>query len=513
MLPHNRRTTWAGHIVGYARTEFAALLPAVCLAWLWFGPEGAIIVAVAGLPLAVLSRRQPVPTQAVLGQRNLNMLADLSPRDATILSLDAAYEIEELSGKTTACLVIEVDEIARLQETFGRAAQETALCKTMERLQSVLRDNDTLKRIDGDRFAVAIAPIRRMDLETAIQIAGRLRAAVAEPLSIDAMTVYVGISVGFCLSARAPERSGKGLLAAAELALDEAVSNGPGAVRGYSADIELAAQSRDAMRERIEAALENGEIVAYFQPQLSTDTGDVVGFEALARWQHPQRGVLPPAEFLPTILSAGLCERLGEVMLAQALSALRGWDAAALNIPTVSVNFSKAELRNPNLIAKLKWEFDRFDLRPERLTVEILESVVAENEHDVIVHNIAALSKLGCSIDLDDFGTGHASIASIRRFAVDRIKIDRSYVTRIDLDQTQQQLVMAILSMAERMELKTLAEGIETIGEHALLAQLGCSHVQGYVIARPMPMQATAEWLRTHRGKLAMSPGVTRRTG
>ena len=158
-----------------------------------------------------------------------------------------------------------------------------------------------------------------------------------------------------------------------------------------------------------------------------------------------------------------------------------------MQVPTVSVNFSAAELRNPKLAEKLKWELDRFGLAPDRLTVEILETVVAETDNDVIVRNVAALAALGCGIDLDDFGTGHASITNIRRFALRRLKIDRSFVTRVDEDREQQKLVSAILSMAERLGLDTLAEGVETPGEHAMLSQLGCGHVQGFGIGRPMP--------------------------
>ncbi len=143
----------------------------------------------------------------------------------------------------------------------------------------------------------------------------------------------------------------------------------------------------------------------------------------------------------------------------------------------------------------------------------MLETVVAETDNDVIVHNITALARMGCAIDLDDFGTGHAALSSIRRFSVGRIKIDRSYVTRVDSDQAQQRMVAAILSMAERLGIQTLAEGVETIGEHAHLSQLGCTHVQGFAIARPMALSQTEEWLRTHRTKLTATPGVARRTG
>lgn len=199
---------------------------------------------------------------------------------------------------------------------------------------------------------------------------------------------------------------------------------------------------------------------------------------------------------------------MGEVILYHALSALVRWDRAGLSVPTVAVNFSAQELRNPKLAEKLKWELDRFDLEPRRLSIEILENVVAETDNDVVVANIAALAKLGCGIDLDDFGTGHASITSIRRFTVRRIKIDRSFVTKLDEDREQQKMVAAILSMAERLGLETLAEGVETPGEHAMLAQLGCGDVQGFGIARPMPIDDTMEWIARHRIKLGTMPKI-----
>jgi EAL domain-containing protein (putative c-di-GMP-specific phosphodiesterase class I) len=270
---------------------------------------------------------------------------------------------------------------------------------------------------------------------------------------------------------------------------------------------------REASRDAIEAALDAGQIRPHFQPQISTDTGAVTGFEALARWHHPERGLLLPGEFLAPLEEAGLSERLGEVMLFHALSALAHWDKAGLAVPTVAVNFSAAELRNPRLPERIQWELDRFDLSPARLTVEILETVVTQTDNDVIVRNVAALAALGCGIDLDDFGTGHASITNLRRFQVRRIKIDRSMVTRVDDDRDQQRIVSAILSLADRLGLDTLAEGVETQGEHAMLAQLGCGHVQGFGIGRPMALEDTAEWIHRHASTTPRPPSLRHRAG
>jgi EAL domain-containing protein (putative c-di-GMP-specific phosphodiesterase class I) len=263
----------------------------------------------------------------------------------------------------------------------------------------------------------------------------------------------------------------------------------------------------------VEAALTNGEIKAWYQPQICTDTGLISGFEALARWHHPEDGILAPAEFLGAVAEAGQMSRLGKVMLYNALSALKSWDRARLNIATVAVNFSTEELRDPLLADWIKWEVDRFDLRPNRLTVEILETVTAQSEDDIILRNIELLSRHGVNLDLDDFGTGQASIANIRRFHVSRIKMDRSFVTKLDEDPTQYAMVSAILSLAEHLGLDTLAEGVETAGEHSTLAQLGCGYVQGFGIARPMPFEDTIAWAHAYNQKLGTSTRIRRQAG
>jgi EAL domain-containing protein (putative c-di-GMP-specific phosphodiesterase class I) len=265
-------------------------------------------------------------------------------------------------------------------------------------------------------------------------------------------------------------------------------------------------KTRRALHEDVVAALDSGEIVPWFQPQISTDTGRITGFEALARWTHPVRGVIPPVEFLPAIEAANLLERLAEVMMHHSFRALKQWDSAGVVIPQVGVNFAGSELSNPRLLEKIKWDLDRFELAPDRLAVEVLETVVASAPDDMITRNINALGAMGCRIDLDDFGTGNASIASIRRFSVSRIKIDRSFVMKADRDPDQQRMISAILTMAERLQVETLAEGVETVGEHVMLAQLGCNHVQGFGIARPMPFDQTLDWINVHNAKLQDVP-------
>jgi diguanylate cyclase len=494
------------------RPELLVFLPAVSLLAFWAGGEVVMIITALGIP-ALFAFSGAFRNTVGADTPPPDSLSGLALRPQIAKFLDATLRNAADTGKTTTCFVILFDDADILLDRHGRAVQTEVLERSAERLCAVLREGDIVARLEGGGFAIGLSPIRRIDLESMIQVATRLQAALASPISIDAARIYVTCSIGFCLGPKSPLPTGSSLLDAAQVAADDARRNGPGAIRAYVAGMARKRADRDAFRSELEVALDEGHIRPHFQPQICTDTGAISGFEALARWHHAERGLIPPSEFLPAIEEAGLSERLGEVMLYHSLAALVRWDKAGLNVPNVGVNFSSAELRNPRLAEKLKWELDRFDLTPNRLCVEILETVIAETDNDVIVRNISALAKLGCGIDLDDFGTGHASITNIRRFAVRRIKIDRSFVTKVDEDPEQQKLVSGILSLAERMGLETLAEGVETKGEHAMLAQLGCGHVQGFLFARPMPFDETQKWITeqiAHRSPIPKIGNQTR---
>ena len=205
--------------------------------------------------------------------------------------------------------------------------------------------------------------------------------------------------------------------------------------------------------------------------------------------------------------------RLGEAMIQDALSSLRRWDQSGLSIPRVGVNFSKEELTDPQLVDRIEQRLYEFGLEANRLAVEVLETVVADHADDIVIRNLSGLAALGCSLDLDDFGTGHASITSIRRYSIERIKIDRSFVTRIDADDEQQKMVAAILTMADRLGLDTLAEGVETNEERLKLAELGCGHVQGFGIARPLPPEDVDNWINNYNPMAVGSRGLRRKAG
>lgn len=492
----------------FQRPEWLLILPAVPLAAYWLGGEFWLIALSLAMPAQVALALASHRADAAAASHAHSGLDGLARRGQIINHLDSILADPAMGRRSAACFVVTLDNEARLVDIHGRGAQTEVLERLAQRLATALREGDLIARLEGGGFAVALGAARRMDIEMAIQLAGRMQSVIAAPFALDATRIYITASVGFCTAQRAPEASGRALLEAAQIAADVAARHGAGSIRSYQPDMARHKADRDASRDELARALEEGQIQAYYQPQISTDTAAITGFESLARWIHPERGPIPPSEFLPLVHELGLSDLLGEVMLRNALRALRAWDEAGLHIGTVAVNFSETELRDPKLAERLKWELDRFQLTPQRLTVEILETVVANTDNDVIARNISALSALGCGIDLDDFGTGHASITSVRRFSVRRLKIDRSFVTRVNEDRDQQKLVAAILSMAEQLGLDTLAEGVETSAEHSMLAQLGCGHVQGFGIARPMPFDETIGWIATFRARRGRLPTI-----
>lgn len=491
--------------------QILAFLPALMLGAYWYGGEGLLMYMALLFP--GLFALAGLFSKAANGPDAFDGITGLKLRAAAIQTLDRHLKTEPETGMATAAVVVALDDFQTIDRQFGAKAKAAILSQTAQRLQSALRDTDLVVCLGDAIYGIALAPTRRSDLETLIQLSARLQATIAEPFSIDATRVYITISIGFCSSGRLSVKSGDVMLKNAEDALGAAIVNGAGSIRAYSAETKRKADARHALREDVGHALESGQILPWFQPQVSTDTGEITGFEALARWEHPENGVILQSDFQGAISELNLAERLSEIMLYQSLNALRGWEKASQAIPAVSVNFSKRELENPKLCEKIRWELDRFQLAPERLCVEIREDVIAGPADDTITRNIWALSEFGCNIDLGKFGSGHASISDIRRFAVSRVKIDKSFVTHVDRDREQQNMVAAVLTMAERLEIDTLAEGVETVGEHAMLSQLGCGHVQGFSVARPIPFEATLEWIVQHHAKQPKTFAIGRKSG
>lgn len=497
------------------RIDVLALFPLTALGALWLGLMDLVLVTAFALPALLALRALALAASgAPLADTGYAALPHprngLSGQDALLAMLD---RVAQTPGQDSACILIQIDDWGRLGERWGIEAAEDVAQRCGERICTALRQDDLVTRLGDARFGIVLHPVPSLRLGTREAITSRLRAALSEPIGIGGAAVRMTASVGHAGLMREAGDVAGATLTAAEAALTEALRNGPNAVRAFAPALLRQRNARADLASEVTAALEGGEIRPWFQPQIHAASRVISGFEALARWHHPDRGVLTPAEFLPAVDDAGRMDALGQVILFHALDALRLWDKAGLRVPSVSVNFSADELRNPALADHLKWEVDRFDIAPGRLTVEILETVAAQGDDDTILATIAAIGAHGIALDLDDFGIGQASLAAIRRFGVARIKIDRSFILGLDQDPGQQAMVAAIVSMARHLSVQTLAEGVEDASVQTLLAQMGCTHLQGYHIAHPMPLEDTVAWATRHNETLARPSAIGRRAG
>ena len=511
------KSAWKGKKTGakrkgpiLLRREMVAFLPAVSLAGLWFGLEGMTLVGVTALIVAWMSRPLAIPEEI---EEDGSALRALPQRADAEEMMQAAAQDAQAAGKGTACLVIGIDDPAAVSRQMSRAEFEDFQQAVGARIRGVLRNTDRIALIDNARHAAILAPTHRPDLEGMIQLAGRLQQACDAPYSVNGRSVNITSHVGFCLMTRAPEPTGPAILSAAETAAEEAARHGPGCIRAYAPDARPFARTQGKLDSEITPALEDGRIVAYFQPQISTDTGTISGMQAVPRWLDRDRGILGEAEILPAITANGLQGRLAEVMLFQCFGALREWAKLPAGPGLVSLPIGLDHVTDPKMSDRLKWEFDRFDMAPQRVCLVLHREVTARLDDEVVMRNIAHCAKMGCRIELAGFGTGPISVSAIRRTGAERIRIHRSFVTNVERDPEQQRLVSAIISFAAGLGLETLAEGVATIGEHAMLAQLGCHHVQGKAISAPLPLDECAGWMGRHDARLASIPRPDLRRG
>jgi len=427
---------------------------------------------------------------------------------ATLLARMGAADEQPKPAGQALCYVLQLDGYEDLPARLGQRGVQTIARQMQERLYGDLRHNDTLADLGGGKYAVYLPASPRIDLESAVQTALRLQTVTMQPVSVDGLRLHLTSSIGFCISARLPEGADTpALLNAAETALQVALCDAPRAVRAYDHTMQrnTAPKPVQTAAQDLAGALENSEILPWYQPQICTDTGILTGIEALARWQDADGTVRTPGQFLGELQAKGLSQKLTDTMINAALAQMCTWDRAGLHVPRISVNLGAEDLADPSLANRIGWALERHALPAARLGLEVLETVVADADPDAMAgRNLLALGALGCRIDLDDFGTGSASINGIRRFGVHRIKIDRSLVTAVDTDRDQHAMFAAILTMAQQLGVEVLAEGVETPGEFSALAQLGCAHVQGFAIARPMPAANLAAWM-LRRGEGQMS--------
>jgi diguanylate cyclase (GGDEF)-like protein/PAS domain S-box-containing protein len=406
--------------------------------------------------------------------------------------LQQALERARRHGHRGALLFIDLDQFKHVNDSLGHLAGDALLIEVARRIRARARREDTLARLGGDEFVVLLECLDHP--EDAATLARDLIAALNLPTTLEGgHTLYIGASIGICVF---PDDGAQAetLLRNADAALFQAKGAGRNTYRYYTEALTLAARERLELELGLRRALEAGEFLLHYQPQVMSADRGPIGVEALVRWRPPDGDLVPPARFIPVAEETGLIVAIGEWVLRSACAQGRAWMDAGLPALTMAVNLSPRQFHDPELLTKIRRALDETGFPPERLELEITEGVVMEQgEHAISL--LGELKALGVMLAIDDFGTGYSSLAYLKRFAIDKLKIDQSFVRDIPESLDSMEITASIIAMAKNLRLKVLAEGVETEDQLAFLQIHNCDACQGYLFGQPVPADALVGWL------------------
>jgi len=415
---------------------------------------------------------------------------------------------------TLAVLFINVDRFNQINLAHGVALGDAVLRKMAQRLGATLRPGDavgravppasTAARLGGDEFVVVLEGLRGAD--DAQRVARRLVDALSRPYAIDGLVLHLGVSVGVSLGGSAPGADADSVLQDAGIAMREAKRAGGARHAVFDPAMKVRATYRGLVETELRQALDRGELFVVYQPIVALGGSSAVGVEALVRWQHPLRGMVPPLAFIEIAEQTGLIGALGVFVLETACRQFMQWRQAlgGLAPQGLSVNLSRAQLGDPQLVAQVQRALQSSAMPAAALQLEVTESLAAQD--DTVRDRLQALKALGLTLALDDFGTGYSSLSSLHQLPVDLVKIDRSFVSQLETSAHHRALVKATVEVAQSLGMGTVAEGIETPGQAQVLQALQCQKGQGYWFGRPMPAAALADWLVARQPAAVVKP-------
>lgn len=424
-------------------------------------------------------------------------LTELPNRLLLVSRLDHAIDVAAREGQLVALLLLDLDRFKDVNDSYGHPAGDVLLRQTARRLGGCLVAADTLARLGGDEFAILLEDI--VDPQDAARVAERLIAALGETTRLpDGSEVRIGASIGISVYEGHNEDAGE-MLRQADAALYRAKEGGRSRFDFYTEDLTHSARLRVETERRLRCALAEGQLVAHYQPQVEIATGRVIGVEALVRWRDPERGLIPPGEFIPLAEETGLIGALGEWVLHEACRQGVRWMEAGIAPLVVAVNLSGYQLRQGDIVESVARVLRQTGFPADRLELELTESALMEREGDT-AGVLDRLRAQGIRMAVDDFGTGYSSFAYLRRFRLDVLKIDKGFIDEIDQQQDARTIVDAIIAMGHALGLQVLAEGVETQSQLGILRDQGCDLFQGYLKSRPLDADAVTALLRTDAG-------------
>ena len=427
----------------------------------------------------------------------LDPLTDLPNRKLFEDRLARAFAVHQRRGdrpgsrerSALAVLFIDLDGFKPVNDSFGHNCGDLVLKEVAARLCQGARTGDTVARVGGDEFLLLMEDVDSVSDCTAL--AGRLCESLRAPFDLGGQTIEISASIGIAATPGHGERDK--LIAHADSAMYGAKRAGGNGFAVFEEHMDVNAHAQLTLQSELKHAARRGELRLYYQPKVAGNGGQIHSVEALLRWQHPQKGLLGPAEFIPLAERFGSIAQIGHWVIEEACRQMREWSERGIHI-RVAINLSAQQLRDPDLVSRLERALKRNGIDPARLLCEITESVAMEDVK-AAQRVFEGLANIGIFLSIDDFGTGYCSLSYLRQLPAKQLKIDRGFVTDLESSRDAQAIVDAVVQLAHALGLKVVAEGVETQGQRNVLLALGCDELQGYLFARPMPASQLLDWM------------------